>query len=116
MLTYMRKAASAALVAGTLTFGGCSTTQVTDFLSQVQAATATACAFVPTIDTILGVAQTLGFQPAAIAGAAITTVANAICTKVPAPASAKFLALPRRGATPANAGTVNGVTINGWRV
>jgi peroxiredoxin len=36
--------------------------------------------FVPTIDTILAVAASLGFAPASIAGAAITTVANAICS------------------------------------
>ena len=111
----MRKMMIAAVTSLSL-LAGCSTTQITDFLGQVQADAAAACLFVPTIETILAVAQSLGFAPAAIGGAAIQTVANAICSQVPKPASARFRALPLRGIGPAvNVGNFNGVQINGWR-
>ena len=95
---------------------GCSTTQITDFLKQVQADTAQACLFVPTIDTILAVAAALGIPAAGIFGPAISTVASAICSQVPPPVSAKYRALaPLNGGAAKTAGSVNGVPINGWR-
>ena len=95
---------------------GCSTTQITDFLGQVQADTASACAFVPTINTILAVAAALGFAPASIAGAAIQTVASAICQQVPPPASARYQALSPRGVGPARTvSTFGNIPITGWR-
>ena len=112
----MRKLLMSTAVACSVMLGACSTTQVTNFLAQVQADTAAACLFVPTIDTILAVAQSLGFAPAAIAGAAITTVANAICSQVPPPASAKYRALAKQGGPAKGIGSVNGVQISGWRL
>lgn len=113
----MRKFLLAATVACGVTVGGCSTVQVTDFLAQVQASTAQACLFVPTIETILAVAQALGIPAVGIVGSAIGTVANAICQQVPPPASARYKALLPRGTGPAKTvGSVNGVVVNGWRV
>ena len=99
-----------------LSTASCSTTQTTDFLAQVQADAAQACLFVPTIATILAVAAALGIPAASIAGAAIQTVANAICAKVPPPASAQFRALAPQGGGPARTVSVLGnIPINGWR-
>ncbi len=99
-----------------LSAAGCTTTQVTNFLAQVQADTAQACKFVPTIQTILAVAQSLGFAPAAIAGAVVTTVANKICSQVPSPASARYQALaPVNGGAARTVAVTDGVRINGWR-
>jgi hypothetical protein len=119
-MTPMRKLMMSSVTVVFLTFAGCTSTQVTtfvtSFLSQVQSTTATACLFVPTIDTILAVAGSLGFAPATAAAAAVTVVANAICSKVPPPASARYGALLRYGAGPAqNVGSLSGVPINGWK-
>jgi hypothetical protein len=105
------------LTAGAVALGGCTTTQITGFLGQVQAAAAQACQFVPTIDTILAIAGSLGFAPATAAAGAVTAVASVICSKVPPPVSAQYKALaPLRAGGPAStAGTINGVPINGWR-
>ncbi len=112
----MRKFLMSTMLAGTVALGGCSTTQITEFLGQVQADTAAACAFVPTVSTILAVAAALGFAPASIAGAAIQTVANAICSKVPPPASARYRALSPRGIGPANTvGIIGNAPVSGWR-
>ena len=112
----MRKTLMAGVTAVFL-LGGCTTTQVTDFLAQVQATTAQVCLFVPTIETILAVAASLGIPVTAIVGGAIGTVATAICSQVPPPASARYHALFPRGAGPARTiGNVNGIVINGWRV
>ncbi len=99
-----------------LSAAGCTTTQVTNFLAQVQADTAQACKFVPTIATILAVAQSLGFAPAAIAGAVVATVAGKICSQVPPPTSARYQALaPVNGGAARTVAVDNGVRINGWR-
>jgi hypothetical protein len=112
----MRKITIAALTSLTL-LGGCSTVQVTDFLKLVQADAATACLFVPTIDTILAVAAALGIPATGIAGAAIDTVAKAICAQVPPPASARFKALAPQGGGPAQTvAVIGGIPINGWKV
>jgi hypothetical protein len=111
----MRKTMIAAVTALFL-LTGCSTTQITNFLGQVQADAAAACLFVPTIDTILAVASALGIPLTNIAGAAVNTVANAICSQVPPPASARFKSLSPQGGGPAKTvGNFNGIPINGWR-
>ena len=101
------------VVAGSLLLAQCSTTQVQQvetFLGQVQAYTAQVCKFVPTIDTIISIVNSG-------VGQVVGAVGSAICNAVPPPASARFRALPRLGAPFAGtAGTLNGVTINGWRV
>lgn len=118
----IRKLLMSTAIAVSVSLGACTTTQVTDFLKLVQADTATACQFVPTIDTILAVASALGIPataivgPLVVVGGAIDTVAHAICSQVPPPASARFRALPTRGGPAATVGKVNGVVINGWRV
>jgi hypothetical protein len=97
--------------------GGCTTTQVTTFLGQVQADAASACLFVPTIDTILAVAAELGFSPAMAAAAAVNSVTSAICSQVPPPSSARYgtLAPLKAGGPASTVGTVGGVVVNGWR-
>lgn len=98
-----------------LSLAGCTTTQVTDFLKQVQAAAAQACLFVPTIDTILSVATALGIPWTAVVGPAINTVANAICSQVPPPASAAYRSLLPQGGPAKTIGVYNNIPINGWR-
>ena len=97
--------------------GGCTTTQVTSFIGQVQAAAATACLFVPTVDTILAVAAQLGFSPAMVAEAAVNAVTSAICSQVPPTSSARYrtLAPLKTGGPATTVGTIGGVTVNGWR-
>ncbi len=113
----MQKMLRASVICVFLSVAGCSTVQVTSFLAQVQAATAQACLFVPTIETILAVAQALGIPAVGIVGGAIGTVAGAICKQVPPPASARYKTLLPQGGGPAKTiGTVNGIAINGWRV
>ena len=101
----------------------CTTTQITSFIGQVQADAAVACAFVPTVDTILAIAASLGFAPAAAAAGAIQAVTAVICSKIPPSASARYQAImPRRAGGPASSVgpviVVPGqppITINGWR-
>lgn len=86
----MRKLMMSATTAIFLVVAGCSTTQVQQietFIGQVQAATAQACKFVPTVNTIItmvnsGIGQVVG------------VVTAAICNAIPPPASARFKALP----------------------
>lgn len=112
----MRRLFISSVTAAAIVLGGCSTTQVTDFLGQVQAAAAVACKFVPTIDTILSIAAALGFAPATAAAGAVTAVSSAICSQVPPPASAAYGRLPLKGVGPAvSVGKVGGVAVNGWR-
>ncbi len=111
----MRKAFITFTTAAFLGLAGCTTTQITDFLAQVQSATAAACMFVPTITTILAVAQALGVPTGAI-GVGVGIVADAICKQVPPPASARYRALAHRGVGPAQrVGVIGGVGIDGWR-
>lgn len=87
------------------------TTVDPNFISSVQSITATACAIIPTVDSIVAIFNS------GIAATA-TAVANAICSAAPPKASLAFKALPLRAAapnTPAVIGTVNGVTVTGWR-
>jgi hypothetical protein len=112
----MRKWLMSGALACFLVVGGCTTTQLTDFLGKVQAAAAQACHFVPTIDTVLAIAASLGFAPAVAAAGAINAVAAAVCSQVPPPASAQFRSLPLRGVGPAvTVGTIGGIPVNGWR-
>lgn len=112
----MRKLMISALTVVSISLGACTTTQVTNFLGQVQQAAAIACQFVPTIDTVLAVAGSLGFAPATAAAGAINAVTAAICSQVPKPASARYKLLARQGIGPAsNVGNVGGIPINGWR-
>ncbi len=111
----MRKWLTSTALACSIFIGGCSTVQVTNFLSQIQSATASACAFVPTIDTILAVASALGIPASGIAGAAINTIAHVICNQVPPVASARYRAIPHAGSAAGFAGDFNGIQINGWR-
>lgn len=89
---------------------GCTTTQITSFIGQVQADAAIACKFIPTVATILA------FFNASI-GATVSSVTAAICSAVPPPASAKYQALPHYRTTgiPAVAGTVTNIPVIGWR-
>ena len=94
-----------------LQLAACTTTQVQQietFIGQVQSATAAACKFIPTVSTIISLVNT-GI------GQVVGVIAAAVCNAVPPPTSARFKALPRVGARAGAAGTVNGVTINGWR-
>jgi hypothetical protein len=104
----MRKTFLAVIVAASL--AGCTTTQVTDFIGQVQADAAIACKFVPTVATILA------FFNAGV-GATVGSVTAAICAAIPPPASARYLALPRykTGGVPAIVGSVGQIPVIGWR-
>ena len=111
----MRKLLSICLISTSLVLAQCSTTQIQQietFLGQVQSATAAACRFIPTIDTIIAMVNS-GI------GQIVGVVTAAICNGVPPVASARYMALPRAGTglPPARTGAVsNGVPINGWRV
>jgi len=66
---------------------------------------------IPTVDSILAIFNS------GIAATA-TAVANAVCSAAPPTASAAFKALPLRAQapnSPAVIGSVNGVTVTGWR-
>ncbi len=111
----MRKTAIAMVMSLSL-LGGCAGTQITDFLGKVQADAAAACAFIPTVDTVLAVATALGIPWGTIAGAAINTIANVICSQIPPPASAQYRSLNTQRGPAKTAAIYNGVPINGWRL
>ena len=102
----MRKTVMAVVLS--LSLAGCTTTQITDFIGQVQADTAVACKFIPTVATILA------FFNAGI-GATVGTVAAAICATIPPPASAKFQAIPLRGHPAATVAVFSTIPVTGWR-
>ncbi len=104
----MRKTVMA--IAMCLSLMGCTTTQITDFIGQVQADAAIACRFIPTVATVLA------FFNVGI-GATVASVTAAICAGVPQPSSAKYQALPhyRTSSIPAVSGTVNNIPVIGWR-
>ncbi len=89
---------------------GCTTMQITTAIGQIQAYTAVACKFIPTVATILA------FLNAGI-GSAVGTIGGAICASVPPPASAQFRALPHYGAggPPVVAGQAGNIPVVGWR-
>jgi len=110
----MRKLMLGAVMATGL--AACSTTNgVTtidpNFIASVQSIASTACSVIPTVDSIIAIFNS------GIAATA-TAVANAVCTAAPPKASLAFKALPLRAAapdSPAVIGTINGVTVIGWR-
>ena len=89
---------------------GCTTTQITDAIGQIQAYTAVACKFIPTVATILA------FLSAGI-GSAVGTIGAAICASVPPVASARYQALPhyRAGGPAVVAGQAGNIPVIGWR-
>ncbi len=89
--------------------GGCTTLQITTAIGQIQAYTAVACKFIPTVATILA------FLNAGI-GTAVGTVGAAICAGVPPAASARYQALPLRGHPAAAVSVVSGIPVTGWRM
>jgi hypothetical protein len=82
----MNKALTAIALAGTLFLANCSTlggglptqAQITAITAQAQSATQTACGFLPTAQTIGGIAASL-FPNGAPIETMISTVASAIC-------------------------------------
>lgn len=106
----MRKMLSICTIGSLALLGGCTTMQITSVIGQIQAYTAVACKFIPTVATILA------FLNAGI-GTAVGTVGAAICASVPPPASAKFQALPhyRAGGPAVVAGQAGNIVVTGWR-
>ena len=108
----MRKFLLLSVVATTITLGGCGTTQVQQietFIGQVQAYAAQVCKFVPDVATIIALVNS-GI------GQVVGAVGQAVCNAIPPPASARYMALPRRGAGPAvTVGTSGSVPISGWK-
>jgi predicted small secreted protein len=94
-----------AIVAASLSLAGCATTggaiDITSLISEVQAGTNAACAFVPTAETVAGIIS--AGNPIVSTASAII---NAICAAV---APTKAGALRRAGAPP----TVAGVVVHG---
>ena len=109
-----------------ITLGGCAGTATTvqTIESEIQAATAALCGFVPTLETITAVAAAVtGTIPGvgavlAIAGTGLAAVEADICSAVPPPASAARARLPRLGSAYAGrAGTTaHGIPVTGWTV
>jgi hypothetical protein len=110
MRNLMLGAAMAAGLAACSTINGVTTIDP-NFIASVQSIAATACSVIPTVDSIIAIFN-------AGAGATATAVAGAICSAAPPKASAALKALPLRSQspnTPAVIGSVNGVTVTGWR-
>lgn len=116
----------------TLGLGGCAgtftATNVQNIESEIQAATAQLCSFVPELNTIDAVAAALtGGVPGvgavvALTGPLLVAAEQAICSAVPPVASARFNALPKLGSRYAGRagvlhyGAGHGVPVNGWTV
>ena len=107
---------------GLLALAGCTAAQIESTAAtiegNIQAGAAALCGIVPTISTILAVAGAVTgtSEITAIANAGITAIENDICSAAPAATSARYRALPRRGAAPAVIGTTaHGVKVTGWR-
>ena len=107
-----------------ITLGGCTTAQIATTVTQIEGAiqsgVAIACGIVPELNVITTVAGALfpGLGSIlALTAPEITAVENEICTAAPAPASARYKALPRYGSYPAPIGTTVhvGVHVTGWR-
>jgi hypothetical protein len=95
-----------------MSLAGCSTlgtggapTNVTDFITQVQATTSAVCAFVPTTETVAGIIAAATGPAGATIVATASGIANAICAAVAPPKASGHL----RAAQP----TVAGVAIHG---
>ncbi len=104
----IRKLFTTCIIGSLAVLGGCTTLQITDAIGQIQAYTAVACKFIPTVATILA------FLNAGI-GTAVGTVGAAICAAVPPPATARYQALPLRGHPAASVSVVSGIPVTGWR-
>lgn len=109
-------------LAGFLLLGGCTAAQIeaaqNTIEGDIQAGTSLACGIIPTLETITSVAGVLfpGISSiAAIGAAGEQTLENAICKAAPAPASARYRALPLKSGAPAIIGSIQGVPITGWR-
>lgn len=87
-------------------------TLTTTFLADVQAAAADACKVVPTIASIASIFN-------AGIGTTVASIASAVCAVSPAPASARFGALPTAGSGGAAAvlGTIpsTNIQVTGWK-
>lgn len=119
----MRKfALSLCLTAGAL-LGGCTAAQIEQAAATVENAiqdgTAALCGIVPTIQSITSVASVLFPGAASITAIAVAgeqAIEQDICAAAPAPASARYRALPLRGAAPAVIGvTPHQIVVKGWR-
>jgi len=120
----MRKIMLGAAMAACVALGGCTAVQIEQAANtiegDIQAGTAAACGIVPTLQSITAVASVL-FPGVAgitsIAAAGEQAIELDICTAAPAPASARYRALPRlRAAAAATIGvTAHGVAVQGWR-
>ena len=91
---------------------GCSTLNpgTATFLGEIQAFTAQACKFVPTIATIVAI-----FNAGIATG--VGGIATAICASLPPPTSAQFHNLHKYGLSPvpSHASDIGNLPINGWR-
>ena len=122
-------------VVGTLLLGGCATSTITTGVqtieSEIQSATASLCGFVPTLETIDGVAAAvagvipgIGTSISVVLGLGATGLAAVeqdICSTVPPPASASFRKLARIGSPHASKTgvlhyTTMSVPVTGWAV
>ena len=119
----MRKLAIVLLCSCSL--GACTSAQIqsatTTIEGDIQAGVAGACGIVPTLATITSVAAVLFPGSAGIVGviaAGEAAIEADICSAAPAPASARYRALPRAGvgAPAATIGlTPHDVVVKGWR-
>ncbi len=129
MLSRRSLLTSCAPLAVALPLGACSTTQIqqaqqtiTQVIATVQAYAATVCGFLPEAQVIVNLVVAITGQVVVgtVSSVVLQTVEQTICQMVPAPASARYKALPLQGAgAPVVIGTptVHGqpVPISGWR-
>jgi hypothetical protein len=120
----MHKLMLGAALAPFVALGACSTVQVEQTAAQVeqaiQSGAAAACGVIPTVSTVLSVIAAVTGQSeiVGLTQGAIAAIEGDICSAVPAPASARFRALPRAslGKAPAVIGvSKSGTTVVGWR-
>ena len=109
------KSLIAAAVALTLTTGGCVTNPATgqsqidpNFLQTVQQVTATACAVLPTVETVVAIFNQNAAQTA-------QQVSTAICSAVSTKAARAAPLSSTRGAPAVLGVTPSGIKIQGWR-
>ncbi len=119
----MRKFAFAAFMSAAALLGGCTTAQIeqatTTVEADIQAGTAALCGIIPTLQTITSVAAVMFPGISSITAVAVAgegAIEQDICSAAPAPASARYRALPRVGSAPAVIGvTPHQVVVHGWR-